>query len=132
TGPVRSALSTRALSLRGKLTAVKLGVTLARHHSSLGYDSYRELAGLDDDTCDEYCDRVLSPSLRDHLGQPLVSGTWVADPKDTSAALLLWTVRNMLVSRVYNLTTGVGGLTDALAAEVGVRLSTPVVNVTDT
>lgn len=132
TRPVRAGLTTRALTVREKVTAVKLGATLARHNSSLGYYSYQKLAEVDIETADEYCDRVLGGSLRDYLGQPLVSGTWVADPKTTSAALLLWTARNMLVPRVYNLTTGVGGLTDALAAEVGVRLSTPVINVTDT
>ena len=132
TKPVRSGLKTKALTLRDKITAVKLAVTLVRNGKSLGYDSYAELGNIDDETTNEYCDRVLSGSLRDYLGQPLVSGTWVADPKDTSAALMLWTVRNMLVPNVYNLTTGVAGLPEAIAAEVGVRLSTPVRLVTDT
>jgi protoporphyrinogen/coproporphyrinogen III oxidase len=132
TRPVRAGLATRALTVRDKLTAVKLGATLVRHRASLGYDRYERLAEVDTETTDEYCERVLSRSVRDYLGRPLVSGTWVADPRETSAALLLWTVRNMLVPNVYNLTTGVGGLTDALAAEVGVRCSTPVLDVTDT
>jgi protoporphyrinogen oxidase len=131
TRPVRSGLLTKALTWREKVRALRLAATLARNHRSLGYDSYELLGGIDTETTDEYCDRVLGSALRDYLAQPLVSGTWVADPADTSAALMLWTVRNMLVPTVYNLTSGVAGLPEALAAEVGVRLSTRVLEVID-
>ncbi|MUL65917.1 hypothetical protein BOO86_15685 [Mycobacterium sp. CBMA 234] len=131
TRPIRAGLATKALTWGEKLRALRLAATLARRHKSLGYDSYELLGGIDTETSDEYCNRILGPALRDYLAQPLVSGTWVADPADTSAALMLWTVRNMLVPNVYNLTSGVGGLPDALAAEVGVRLSTQVLEVVD-
>jgi protoporphyrinogen oxidase len=131
TRPVWSSLTTKALTWREKVRALRLAATLARRHRSLGYDSYELLGGIDTETTDEYCNRVLGDALRDYLAQPLVSGTWVADPADTSAALMLWTVRNMLVPNVYNLTTGVAALPEALAAEVGVRRSTRVLEVVD-
>jgi protoporphyrinogen/coproporphyrinogen III oxidase len=130
--PVRTALRTGVLSPRGKLVALKLVRTLVQTRKSLGYDSYELLADIDTETVRDYCRRVLSEELLQYMGRPLVSGTWVADDADTSVALMLWTIRNMLVPNVYNLRSGVAALPDALAAEVSPRLSHEVRNVTDT
>ncbi len=75
--------------------------------------------------------RELGDELYNYCAAPLVSGTWVADPENCSVALLLWTVRNMLVPNVYNLDSGVVGLPEELARRVETRLSHPVSNVTD-
>ncbi|HEX6388914.1 MAG TPA: FAD-dependent oxidoreductase, partial [Solirubrobacteraceae bacterium] len=80
----------------------------------------------------DYCRRELNEELLQYCGRPLVSGTWVADDADTSLALMLWTIRNMLVPNVYNLTSGVIGLPDALADRLQPRLGCAVSNVTDT
>lgn len=130
--PVRTALSTGVLSPRGKLIALKLARTLVQTRKSLGYDSYELLADIDTETVREYCTRTLDDELLQYMGRPLVSGTWVADDADTSVALMLWTIRNMLVPNVYNLRTGVAALPEALAAQVDTRLSHTVRQVEDT
>jgi oxygen-dependent protoporphyrinogen oxidase len=130
--PVRTALSTGVLSPRGKLIALKLARTLVQTRKSLGYDSYELLADIDTETVREYCTRTLDDELLQYMGRPLVSGTWVADDADTSVALMLWTIRNMLVPNVYNLRTGVAALPEALAAPVDTRLSHTVRHVEDT
>jgi oxygen-dependent protoporphyrinogen oxidase len=64
--------------------------------------------------------------------QALVGSTWVADDGDTSIALLLWTIRNMLVSTMYNLRPEVSGLPEELARRLRVRLQHSVDHVADT
>lgn len=130
--PLRTALGTGVLSPRSKLVALKLAGTLFRTWRSLGYDTYERLADIDTATVRDYCRGTLNEELLQYLGRPLVSGTWVADDEDTSVALMLWTIRNMLVPNVYNLTTGVAALPEALAASLDVRLGHAVTNVTDT
>jgi len=130
--PIRTALKTAVLSPRSKLVALKLAATLIRTRKCLGYDTYEMLADIDTETVREYCRRTLNEELLQYVGRPLVSGTWVHDDEDTSVALMLWTVRNMLVPNVYNLRSGVAALPEALVAEVDVRLSHPVHNVSDT
>jgi hypothetical protein len=44
-----------------------------------------------------------------------VSNTGVADYADTSISLLLWMIRNMLVSKMYILRSGVSRLPGELA-----------------
>ena len=131
TTPVRTGLGTRALSWPSKIKALKLAALTFKTRKSLGYDTYDELAELDTETVREYCRRELNEELLQYAGRPLVSGTWVADDADTSVALMLWTIRNMLVDRVYNLTDGVQGLPNELAKRVDVRYEHPVSNVTD-
>jgi oxygen-dependent protoporphyrinogen oxidase len=132
TRPVRTALGTKALSWPSKLKAIKLAALTFRTRKSLGYDTYDELAALDTETVRDYCRRELNEELLQYCGRPLVSGTWVADDADTSLALMLWTIRNMLVPNVYNLTSGVIGLPEELARRLQPRLGHRVCNVTDT
>jgi len=129
--PVRTGVRTRAISARSKLKAIKLAALVVKSRKSLGYDTYDGLATLDIETVREYCRRELNEELLQYAARPLVSGTWVADDGDSSVALLLWTIRNMLVPSVYNLSSGVAGLPDALAGHVDTRLAHPVSNVTD-
>jgi oxygen-dependent protoporphyrinogen oxidase len=107
---IRTGLTTRALSTRSKLKAVKLIAPMVKARASLGYHTYDQVAKLDTETVREYFRRELNEELLQWAGRPLVSSTWVADDADTSIALFLWSVRNMLVSTMYNLRPGVGGL----------------------
>lgn len=132
TTPIRTALGTKALSWPSKLKALKLAALTFRTRKSLGYDTYDELARLDTETVRDYCRRELNEELLQYCGRPLVSGTWVADDADTSLALMLWTIRNMLVPNVYNLTSGVVALPEELARRVPVSYQHAVSNVTDT
>ena len=129
---LRTGLTTRALSARSKLKALKLVGPMVKARGSLGYHSYDQVAQLDTETVREYFRRELNDELLQWAGRPLVSSTWVADDGDTSIALLLWTIRNMLVSTMYNLRPGVSGLPEELARRLQVRLQHPVANVADT
>lgn len=129
---LRSGLRTKLLSPGAKLKALRMLADVVKVRKSLGYDRYDQLAAVDTETVREYCRRVLDEELLQWLGRPLVSGTWVADDNDTSVALLLWTVRNMLAPNVYNLNSGVVGLPSRLATYVDTRLGHTVSNVADT
>ncbi len=126
-----SGLRTKLLSTPAKIKALRMLADVFKVRKSLGYDRYDQLADVDTETVREYCRRALNEELLQWLGRPLVSGTWVADDNDTSVALLLWTVRNMLAPNVYNLNSGVAGLPVKLATYVDTRLGHTVSNVTD-
>ena len=119
---LRTGLTTRALSTRSKLKALKLVRPMLEARGSLGYHTYDQVARLDTETVRDYFRRELNDELLQWAGRPLVSSTWVADDGDTSIALLLWTIRNMLVSTMYNLRPGVSGLPEELARRLHVRL----------
>jgi protoporphyrinogen/coproporphyrinogen III oxidase len=129
--PLRSGLATKALSWPAKVKALKLFADVVKYRASLGYDTYDQLAEIDTETVYEYSQRVLDDELTKYLSASLVSGTWVHDDTDTSVALLFWTVRNMLVKSVFNLTSGVAGLPWKLATLVDTKLEHTVTNVTN-
>jgi oxygen-dependent protoporphyrinogen oxidase len=129
---LRTGVTTRALSARSKLKALKLVRPMVKARGSLGYHSYDQVAELDTETVREYFRRELNDELLEWAGRPLVSSTWVADDADTSIALLLWTIRNMLVSKMYNLRPGVSALPEELARRLDVRLQHRVADVADT
>ncbi|MBB3600599.1 protoporphyrinogen oxidase [Mycolicibacterium sp. BK556] len=129
--PIRSSVSTQVISWPAKIKALRLFADVFKHRASLGYDTYDGLAEIDTETVLDYSQRVLNTELARYISAPLVSGTWVHDDHDTSVALLHWTVRNMLVKSVFNLTSGVAGLPVKLATLVDTRLEHTVTNVTD-
>jgi len=129
--PIRTALTTRALSLGAKLRAAKLAITLWRNLGNLGYSEYAKIAEIDRESTRAYSHRALGSELEQYLTEPLVRGTWAADDGESSNALLLWTMRNMLVPTVFALDTGMDALVRRIAGEVEVRLSHNVENVTD-
>ena len=129
--PIRSSVTTGVISWPAKIKALRLFADVFKHRASLGYDTYDGLAEIDTETVLDYSRRVLNEELARYVSAPLVSGTWVHEDHDTSVALLHWTVRNMLVKSVFNLTSGVGGLPNKLATLVDTRVDHAVTNVTD-
>ena len=129
--PIRSSIATQVISWPAKIRALRLFADVFRHRAGLGYDTYDELAEFDNETVSEYCRRALNEELLRYVASPLISGTWVHEDQDTSVALLHWTIRNMLVRSVFNLTSGVAGLPNKLATLVDTRVSHQVTNVTD-
>lgn len=130
--PVRTALTTKALSWRAKVKAIKLARLLVKHRNDLGYYDYSRITPLDSESTQDFAARNLSPELSEYLTEPLVRGTWAADDGESSNGLMMWTLRNMLVPTVFNLESGC----DTLARELSksakeVRLSTPVTRVVD-
>ena len=130
--PLRASVATGVISWPAKMKALRLFADVFKHRASLGYDTYDGLAAIDTETVLDYSRRVLNDELARYISAPLVSGTWVHEDHDTSVALLLWTVRNMLVKSVFNLTSGVAGLPVKLATLVDTRTEHTVTNVTDT
>lgn len=129
--PVRTALTTKALSWKAKLRAIKVARLLLQHRNNLGYYDYSGITVLDNDSTKAFADRELGRELSEYLAEPLVRGTWAADDGESSNALMLWTVRNMLVPTVFNLDSGCDTLARVLAKSTEVRLSTPVTRVAD-
>jgi oxygen-dependent protoporphyrinogen oxidase len=129
--PIRTALTTKAISSAGKLKAVKLALMLLRNLGNLGYSDYTKLVALDDETTRDYSRRALGRELEEYATEPLVRGTWAADDGESSNALMLWSIRNMLVPTVFSLDSGMDALARTIAARVMMRLSHPVSNVTD-
>ncbi|TAM65739.1 FAD-dependent oxidoreductase [Mycobacterium sp.] len=129
--PIRASLGTHVISWPAKVKALRLFADVFKHRASLGYDTYDGLAEIDSETVYDYCHRALNEELARYVAAPLVSGTWVHEDHDTSVALLHWTVRNMLVKSVFNLTSGVAGLPTKLATLVDTKLEHAVTNVTD-
>jgi protoporphyrinogen oxidase len=128
---VRTVATTKLVGAGSKVKALKLVRDVYKNADSLGYNTYDDLAALDSETVREYAARRLNDELLKYAVQPLMAGTWDADDEHTSAALLQWTVRNMLRPRVYNLTSGMAALPTTLAGTVDTRLGHAVRNVTD-
>ena len=128
---VRDGLRSRALSPGAKLQLLKLANKIVRVRKGLGYDEYDALQDVDKVTVTEYCRAELGDEVCEYIGRPIVRGTWAVDPDDTSLGLLLWSIRNMLVKTVFNLTSGVVGLPAHLAKAVDTRVGHPVSNVVD-
>ena len=129
--PIRTALTTKALSFGAKLRAAKLAIMLLRNLSNLGYADYDKIVSLDGESTRDYSRRALGRELEDYLTEPLVRGTWAADDGESSNALMLWSIRNMLVPTVFSLDSGMDALARAVAREVPVRLTHAARNVTD-
>lgn len=130
--PIRAGISTKVISWPAKIKALRLFADVFKYRDSLGYDTYDGLAEIDTETVLEYSNRVLNSELAQYISAPLVSGTWVHEDHHTSVALLHWTVRNMLVKSVFNLTSGVAALPVKLATLLDTRLEHTVTNVADT
>jgi oxygen-dependent protoporphyrinogen oxidase len=129
--PIRTALSTPALSPAAKLRAVRLAWMLLRNLGNLGYADYTKLEAIDNESTREYSRRALGQELEQYATEPLVRGTWAADDGESSNALMLWSIRNMLVPTVFSLDSGMDALARAIAARMTTKVSHPVTNVTE-
>lgn len=130
--PIRTALTTGAISPLGKLRAIRLGVMLLRNLRHLGYYDYDKLEAIDTESTLAYSRRALSRELEQYATEPLVRGTWAADDGESSNALMLWSIRNMLAPTVWSLDSGMDALARTIADGVTVHTSHAVSNVTDT
>ena len=131
--PMRSGISTKVISWPAKVKAL---TSVRRCLQAPGEPGLRHLRRTRRDRQRNRATTTANGCSTTELAQlssrrPLVSGTWVHDDHDTSVALLHWTVRNMLVKSVFNLTSGVAGLPCKLATLVDTRLEHTVTNVTD-
>jgi protoporphyrinogen oxidase len=131
--PVRSVGATKYLSTANKVKLTKLLVKLGRHWKDLNYEDAAGIARIDTDTVEEWCRRELNQDVLDYVAAVVVRGPWLSDPSYASVGQLLWTLKNFFVPYFYGLDGGMAQLPEAMAERlVDVRLSTPVLNVTDT
>jgi len=125
-------LGTPYLSARSKLKLTKLLWLLTTHWRDLNYADAAGIAALDSDTVTSYCERELNQEILDYLAAVVVRGPWLSDPSYASVCQLLWTLKNFFKPYFYGLDDGMDALPRAMAATLPeVRLSTPVLNVTD-
>ncbi|MCV6981637.1 FAD-dependent oxidoreductase [Mycolicibacterium pulveris] len=125
-------LGTEYLSLGSKLKLAKLAWFLAKHWKDLNYTDASGIAAIDSETVTEYCRRELNEELLDYLAAVVVRGPWLSDPSYASVGQLLWTLKNFFKPYFYGLDDGMNALPRAMAADLDdVRLSTPVIDVTD-
>jgi oxygen-dependent protoporphyrinogen oxidase len=129
--PVRTALRTRAISPLGKLRMLPLAAMLLKNLKHLGYSDYTGIAAVDTETTQSYSRRALTSELEQYATEPLVRGTWAADDGESSNALMLWSVKNMLAPTVWSLDSGMDALARNIAGRVEVRYGQAVENVTD-
>jgi protoporphyrinogen/coproporphyrinogen III oxidase len=129
--PIRTVLKTRAISPAGKVKAIKLVWMLLRNLRYLGYSDYSRITAVDNESTLDYSRRALNRELEEYATEPLVRGTWAADDGESSNALMLWSIKNMLAPTVWSLDSGMDKLARTIAEQVEVRLSHPVRNVTD-
>jgi protoporphyrinogen oxidase len=125
-------LGTPYLSACSKFKLTKLLWLLATHWRDLNYADAAGIAALDTDTVTSYCERELNGEILDYLAAVVVRGPWLSDPSYASVCQLLWTLKNFFKPYFYGLDDGMDALPRAMAATLPeVRLSTPVLNVTD-
>lgn len=130
--PIRT-LGTKYLSTSSKAKLAKLLLFLARHWKDLNYVDASGIAAIDTETVSEYCRRELNQELLDYIAAVVIRGPWLSDPSYASVGQLLWTLKNFFKPYFYGLDDGMDALPRAMAAGLDdVRLSTPVLNVTDT
>jgi oxygen-dependent protoporphyrinogen oxidase len=103
---------------------------LRRHADSLGYADYSNIVTLDEESTRDYSRRELGRELEEYATEPMVRGTWAADDGESSNALMLWSLRNMMVPTVFALASGMDALPRAIARQVNMRLAHPVNRVT--
>jgi protoporphyrinogen/coproporphyrinogen III oxidase len=80
---LRTGVTTRGLSARSKLKALKLLRPMLHARGSLGYHSYDQVAELDTETVREYFRRELNDELLQWAGRP-----WSAAPGSPMTAIL--------------------------------------------
>lgn len=131
TKPLRTIFGTGYLSASGKLKMLKLMRLLLRHWKDLNYENAAGLSAVDKHSVSAYAERELTPELLEYVASVIVRGPWLANPDKTSLAQLLWTMKNFFKPYFYGLDEGMDALPRALAAQLDVRLNSPVAQVVD-
>jgi oxygen-dependent protoporphyrinogen oxidase len=130
---VRSGLTTRLLSPKAKLRALRLlvDVALAKARGRLDYADMRKAAPLDTESAAGYAARALDAELASFLCEPVVRMMLISDAEDASVVELFSGLANIFVSRIHATVGGQGRMTEVLADAVGVHRSCPVEEVAD-
>lgn len=118
------------LSAGAKLRLLKLAGEVFRHRSLLDPLQPERASSLDREDAKSFLGRIIGAEARDRLLGPLVSGAFDAELEDMSAAFLMLQLRFVASgSRLQSMEGGLGAFTQALAAEVPVRLGCEVLAV---
>lgn len=130
---VRSALTTRVISIRSKLKAIRLGVDIARaaRRGHLDYSDPRKMAPIDAEDARTYALRVLNQELDQYLCEPVVRTLLIADTCNVSKVELFSGFANIFSTRITALRGGLGRLPTLLASKLAVTVNAPVSRVSD-
>ncbi len=123
-------LRSRLLSGRAKIRLARLLWELRRHRQTLDPLRPERAAALDRGDMAQYLARVVGEEARDYLLAPAIRSTFDCEIEDLSDAFLLLVLRFVSGGfRLQSFDGGVGRFTEALAAEVPVRLGAEVTDV---
>ena len=127
--PLKTALTSKYISVGSKAKLLKLGAFLARNWKHLNYSDASGLATIDNDTVESFCKRELNAEIYHYIASVVIRGPWLSDPSQASIGQLLWTLKNFFKPHFYGLDSGMDALPRALAAQLDVRLNTPIMKV---
>jgi oxygen-dependent protoporphyrinogen oxidase len=116
-------LTTKLLSLAGKLQMAKVVVDLVKAGDRLDWYDLGRAADLDTETARQYADRRLSSEILEWIIDPALGALFVASPERLSVVDFLFAVRNILGGSFFNSSSGVDFLPKGLARHVDVELS---------
>src|SRR4029077_13638551 len=128
-GRFEDLLFDRGISWRARLTSVRFGLDLLRHHRALVH-GYSTLSGsLDGEDARSYFRRIGGEEVFDRIFLPGLNGP-VGGAVDTSSRVILMQVLwNLLVRGQWNLTDGVDRIPEAAASKVKVVTGARALNV---
>lgn len=130
---IRSGLTTKLLSTRSKLKAVRmaLDIAAARSRGQLDYADMRRAAPIDTEDARSYALRVLNAELDQYLCEPVVRTMLIADTNKVSKVELFSGFANIMSTSITTLRGGQGRLPRMLASRLDVTLDAPVTRVSD-
>ncbi|GAA5156579.1 NAD(P)/FAD-dependent oxidoreductase [Pseudonocardia eucalypti] len=130
-GMLVDGLRTSLLSVRGKLLLRRMLVDALRMKGSLSYANLGAAARFDTETVAEYCERRLSPEVRDYLVEPILRALFTCNADTVSIVDFFFAAVNFVGSGMMRYPGGIDFLVRELASRLDVRLSARVTSVTD-
>jgi oxygen-dependent protoporphyrinogen oxidase len=124
--------ATRLLSVRSKLAALKLVLDTKRMSWRLDFGDMSAVGGLDTESVRAYCDRRLTPELREYVVDPTMRSLYQGTLDEFASTELFWLIAKFLGGGLLNHVDGIDFLARALADRVGVHTNARVTHVEDT
>jgi oxygen-dependent protoporphyrinogen oxidase len=111
----------RGFSLRARMACLRFGYDLLRNRRGLVHGQSELSAGIDDENCQKYFQRIGGEELFNRVFWPGLSGPMGGQVDESSRVILMQIVWNLLVRGIWNLTDGVDRIPETLAAQVRVE-----------
>jgi oxygen-dependent protoporphyrinogen oxidase len=129
-GSPKDFLTYKLLSLKNKKDMIKLYLYAQSLGGALDLTAPTERTfELEQETAADYILRNYDEEILEHAAWPIFCEILLGAPEYNSKVPFLATLKNVLWFKIFNLTGGIGALTQALAARLDVRLGSPVEHV---